>query len=101
MANEVVYTTYYIAAPNKASTSGMYGKATGGGEVLDIGTASAQLTGDVCRLQAKGTGFWFKFGESGVAATANTDGNDYLAAGATIDIQLSETQNYFDTAADA
>lgn len=100
MANEVVITYYKVASNNKGVASGVYGEPLGG-EVLDIGTRSAVCIGDYVRLVAKGTGFWYRVGGDGVNAVANTDGNDYLAAGSSVVFQVGSGYNYIDTAADA
>lgn len=100
MANEVIITTFKAASAGKSLSSGVYGEKVGG-VVSDIGTRTGQLDGIVARLQAKGAGFWYNIGGSGINATANTDGNSFLPDGASIDIELSAVQNYIDTAADA
>lgn len=100
MANEVIINCYKKASINEDLASAVLGDPTGG-EVLDIGTASAVLTGDICVLRAKGTGFWYKRGQSGVSAAANTEGNDYLSAGGAVCFEVTSSSNYIDTAADA
>lgn len=100
MANEVIINCYKKASLNEDLASAVLGDPTSG-EVLNIGTASAVLTGDVCVVRAKGTGFWLKRGESGVSAAANTGGNDYLASGDVYTFEVTSSSNYLDTAADA
>lgn len=100
MANEVIINCYNKASLNEDLASAVLGNPTSG-EVLDIATASAALTGDVCVVRAKGAGFWYKRGQSGVSAAANTDGNDYLADGSLITFEVTAESNYIDTAADA
>lgn len=100
MANEVIYTTYKAASVTDGLGSGVYGKPVGGG-VLDIATTSSALTGEVCRLQAKGSGFWVRLGDSGsVSATANADNNLWLADGEVFDFEITAVSKFFDTAAD-
>ena len=77
-------------------------------QVVDIATLSAQLNAntDIVRLKAKGTGFWYITGGSGASAAANTNGNDWIAAGDYIDIEVKRANGktnftYIDTAADA
>lgn len=100
MANEVILNCYNKASINEDLASAVLGDPASG-EVLDIGTASAALTGDVCVIRAKGSGFWYKRGQFGVSAVANTAGNDFLAAGETICFEVTSNSNYIDTAADA
>lgn len=100
MANEVIINCYKKASINEDLASAVLGDPSSG-EVLDIATASAALTGDVCVIRAKGSGFWYKRGQSGVSATANADGNDYLAAGDVVCFEVTAGSNYIDTAADA
>ena len=98
MANEVIITTYKAASNEDGISSGVFG-APVGGEVVDIGTRSAQLTGEIARITAKGAGFWYRIGDNAVNAAADTDGNGYLADGASIDIEVTGDGNYVDTAA--
>lgn len=100
MANEVIINCYDKASINEGLASAVLGNPRGG-EVLDIATASAVLTGDVCVIRAKGAGFWIKRGESGVSAAANTDGNDYIADGGVYCFEVTGESNHIDTAADA
>ena len=100
MANEVVITYWKAASVKDGIASGVFGEPTGG-EVVDIGTRSAAFTGEIVRIRAKGSGFWYRVGGSTVNAVANTDGNDYLADGDFVDIEVTGDSNYVDTAADA
>lgn len=100
MANEVIINCYNKASINEDLASAVLGDPTGG-EVLDIGTASSALSGDVCVIRAKGSGFWYKRGGSGVSAVANTDGNDFLKDGEVVCFEVTSDSNYVDTAADA
>lgn len=100
MANEVVITYWKAASAEDGTASGVFGEPVGG-EVTDIGTRSSQFEGEVVRITAKGTGFWYRVGGSAVNAVANTDGNGYLAAGESVDIEVTGSGNYVDTAADA
>lgn len=52
------------------------------------------------KLQSREAAFWYTFGGSGVSATAETDGNDFLASGDWITIRVAGGE-YIDTAADA
>lgn len=74
-------------------------------QVLDIATASAQLNAstEYVRIVSKGTGFWYKFGQSDVSAAADTDGNLWLAADQFRDhkVHPDSSSRYIDTAADA
>jgi hypothetical protein len=100
MANEVVITYWKAADTSDGFASGIFGEPVGG-EVTDIGTRSVQFSGEIVRVTAKGTGFWYRFGRSDVSAAANTDGNGYLQAGESVDIEVTSASNYVDTAADA
>ena len=100
MANEVIINCYEKASINEDLASAVLGNPTGG-QVLDIGTASAVLTGDICVVRAKTAGFWIKRGQSGVSAAANTDGNDYIADSEVYCFEVTAESNYLDTAADA
>ena len=98
MANEVIITTYKTASIEKGLSHSVLGDMVGG-EVLDIGTASGLLSGELCVIRAKGAGFWYNRGASGVSATADTGGNDYLADGDALVFDITRTSNYIDTAA--
>lgn len=99
MANEVVITTYKAATAADGTASGVYGEPVGG-EVLSIGTVSAALTGEVCRLQAVGAAMWVKLdATSGVSAAATTAGNFYLADGGIFDFEVTAQSRFIDTAA--
>lgn len=100
MADEVILTYYRPASANKDLSSGVYGKKLGG-QVLDIGTRSSVVAGSVARVKAKGTGFWLNIGGSSVDATADTDGNIWLDAGDVYDYEVTDQNNYIDTAADS
>lgn len=100
MANEVVINCYKKASINEDLASAVVGDPAGG-EILDIGTASNVLSGDIAVIRAKGSGFWYKRGTAGVSAVANTAGNDYLAAGEVVCFEVTSSSNYIDTAADA
>ena len=99
MANEVVITTYKAATAADGFASGIYGGPVGG-EVLNAGVVSAQLTGEVCRLQANGAALWVKLGDSAsVSAVANTAGNLYLSDGGVFDFEVTAKSKFIDTAA--
>jgi hypothetical protein len=100
MANEVIITYWNAATVAQGASSGVFGDHIGG-EVTDIGTRSGAFDGEIARITAKGTAFWGRFGGSAVNAVANTDANFYLAAGESIDIEVSAVNRYVDTAADA
>jgi hypothetical protein len=100
MADEVIVTYYNPASANKDISSGVYGEKLGG-QVLDIGTRSAVLEGSICRVKAKGVGFWLNVGGSSVNAAADTNGNTWLDAGDVYDFEVDSENNYIDTAADA
>lgn len=71
-------------------------------QFLSVGTASAVMNSatKMVRLQnISAAGFYFKLGGSDVSAAVDTAGNDYLAAGATIDLEVSGGATYIDTAA--
>ena len=98
MANEVIIEEYAgfnnnLKIPSTPLTT----------QVLDIATASAQLNAatEYVRIMAKGTGFWYKFGESGVSAAADTDGNLWVPADQFRDhkMQKESSTRYIDTAA--
>lgn len=99
MANEVIITYYNPASANKDLSSGVYGEKLGG-EVLNIGVRSAVLSGVVARVKAKDTGFWLNIGGSTVDAASDTGGNTWLDAGDVYDFEVTDTNNYLDTAAD-
>lgn len=71
-------------------------------QVLDIATKSAAFNAatKMIRITSKGTGFWWKIGDTTVSATADTDGNHWLAADQSVDITVDAGQ-FIDTAADA
>lgn len=83
------------------------------GEILttqteDIASSAVVLdtSTEVVRIISKGTGFWFKTGDSTVSAVADTDGNIWLGADKEIDLEVKATNGkkhftYIDTAADA
>ena len=100
MANEVNYICARKASMNEDLASAVVGTVTGG-DVIDIATASAALTGDVCIVQAIGTGFWIKTGVSGVSAAANTAANWFIPAGGVFTFEVNADTTHFDTAADA
>ena len=100
MANEVIINCYYKASINEDLVAAVLGNPTSG-EVIDIATPSAALTGDVCVIRAKGAGFWYKRGQAGVSAEANTAGNDYIGDGEVVNFEVTGDSNYIDTAADA
>lgn len=100
MANEVIINCYDKASVNEDLANAVLGNPTSG-QVLNIATASAVLTGDICVVRAKGAGFWVKRGESGVSAAANTGGNDYIADGGALCFEVTAESNYIDTAADS
>lgn len=75
-------------------------------QVLDIATASAEFNEKTTfiRIRSKGTGFWYKTGltAAAAAATADTDGNDWIAADSFVDIVTpTAVTRFVDTAADA
>jgi len=71
-------------------------------QVLDIATLSAQLDDRTryVRIRSKGTGFWYKFGDSSASAAADTDGNLWCGADEFFDHRVGNGL-YIDTAADA
>lgn len=69
-------------------------------QIKDIAVVSAALaaTTKYVRIRSKGTGFWYKFGDSTVSAAANTAGNSWLPADGVIEHQVGAGM-YIDTAA--
>ncbi|MGB0496309.1 MAG: hypothetical protein ACPGJI_08125 [Kangiellaceae bacterium] len=100
MADEVIVVSAQAASNTNGIASGAVGDIVTT-QVLDIGTKSAAISGEVAVLISKGTGFWFKLGASDVSAAVDTDGNIWLPADSSFSFELSTTQNYVDTAADA
>ena len=101
MADEVII--YEYARPKEGQTSSVAGKMITT-QVLDIGTQSAEfnISTDIIVIQSKGTGFWFKQGDSTVSAAAATDGNGWVVADCKADpLPVSTDYRYVDTAADA
>jgi len=101
MADEVIISEF---GPQTYATENfiqpIYGEPISS-QVLDIAIVSAALGGrtSMVRLQSRGTGFWYKTGDSAAlaACTANTDGNHFLPADQSIDIGLT-TGQFIDTA---
>jgi len=103
MADEVIITEF--KRPDVGQQGGVapvYGEVVTS-QVLDIGTLSAAVSADavMVRLQSKGTGFWYKQGDSDVSAAADTDGSSWLPADQSIDLSVRGAVRYIDTAADA
>lgn len=98
MTNEVIVAEY----PGTGSEQSYFGIPIGS-QVLDIGTLSAQMDGStrLVRLQSKGTGFWYKQGDSAVSAAADTNDSHWLPADQAIDLTICPGFDYIDTAADA
>jgi hypothetical protein len=95
MANEVIieeYATYDDTLPVAAIPTTT--------QVLSIATLSAALasTTKYVRIRSKGTGFWYKFGDSTASAAANTNGNLWLPADQAIEHRVG-AGTYIDTAA--
>lgn len=108
MADEVVI-TYWTKASNAraGSSQPIYGKQLGG-QVLDIATLSATIPAsvsgervEIIKLKSKGTGFWYTRGTALASAVADADGNDWLDAGESTDLEYDPENTYIDTAADA
>lgn len=73
-------------------------------QVLDLATASAKIddSTEIICVKANGTALWYKFGDSSVSATANTDGNMILFSNEAEWYFVGKNSNlYIDTAADA
>ena len=100
MADEVIISEY--TDPMGSPTGSVFGKAITS-QVLDIAALSAAMNAatTMVRLQSKGTGFWYKQGESDVSAAADTDGSHWLPADQFVDLSITTNTNYIDTAADA
>ena len=98
MANEVIIEEYKGLPTGGLSISDTPTTT----QVLDIATKSAAFadTTKYVRIRSKGTAFWYKFGDSSVSATANTDGNLYLPADQAVPHAVGKG-SYIDTAADA
>lgn len=71
-------------------------------QVIDAGTLSSAFNGATSMVQvcANGAAIWYKIGASGVSATANTDGNEFLPSGMCRDEPVMSGQ-FIDTAADS
>ena len=100
MADEVIITEYKQPASGNNSSIGGDIITT---QVLDIAVQSAQLDSatDYIIIQSKGTGFWYKVGDTTVSAAADTDGNSWLPADQKSDPYPVNQSTYIDTAADA
>ena len=100
MADEVIISEY--TDPLGSAIGTIYGKPVGS-QVLDIAALSAAMSEGVTmvRLQSKGTGFWYKQGDSTVSAAADTDDSHWLPADTHIDLSICPGRDYIDTAADA
>ena len=71
-------------------------------QILDIGERSAPVGSKttMVRITAKaGTSIWYKIGDAGVSAAANTQGNEYLEGGSSVDEPVVPGQS-IDTAFD-
>lgn len=95
MANEVIieeYATYDNNIPIASVPTTT--------QIKDIGTLSSALasTTKYVRIRSKGTGFWYKFGDSTASAAADTAGNSWLPADGVIEHQVGAGL-YVDTAA--
>ena len=103
MADEVIITYWETASISNGSTNQPIYSKMGSGQVLDIGTLSAEIPSStsMIRLKAKETGFWWIMGTDSASAAADTDGNDWLEPGEVIDILYDPLKPYIDTAADA
>lgn len=105
MADEVIIEEYASVGLEDGSTD-IRNKPTPNDlittQVLDIATASAALNSRTVfvRIQSKGTGFWYKVGDSSVSAAPDTDGNCWLPADQFRDYAIS-SETHIDTAADA
>lgn len=101
MADEVVVSerSYpgYVAKGTSAIIQGL--RLTT--QVRDIGVQSAAFgtNTNYIRLTANGAAFWYKIGENPSAA-ANTDGNEFLPSGATVEEPVAPGEKIA-TAADA
>lgn len=101
MANEVIIGE--LESPRSKNTGNLvpvHGRPVTS-QVLDIATASAAFNSKTSyiNIQSKGTGFWWKLGTSAaVSAAADTDGNFWLPADQSIDIDITG-YTHIDTAA--
>ncbi len=70
-------------------------------QVRDLGEKSAAFNENtrMIRITANGAALWYKIGDTNVTCTANTDGNEFLASGQSIDEPVSPGQ-FIKTAAD-
>lgn len=100
MADEVIITYGNASSNTDGLASGVFGEVLGT-YVLDIGVQSSQLMGEIIEITAKDTGFWAKLGDNTASAAADTDGNFWIPANQSRYFEISTTQNYLDTAADA
>ena len=100
MPDEVIVISSKAASNNDGIASGVFGENVTS-QILDIATKSTAIVGDVARVQSKGTGFWVALGGSDVSAAADTDGSFWLPADQSFDFEVTQNQNYVDTAADA
>ncbi len=104
MANEVVIYEYAGAGINRAGgivpVYNVDNLITT--QFLNIGTESAAFNANTkyVVLSAKGTAYQFKFGQSGVTATANADGVQYIPASGILDFSVDVVTN-LNTVADA
>lgn len=108
MADEVII-TYWTKSRGivAGQTQPIYGKQLGG-QVLDIGTKSAEIPDfvngiavEIIKVKAKGSGFWILRGDTNVSAAADTDGNDWMDTGDIVDLEPDPVNTFIDTAADA
>jgi len=100
MADKVIISEY--SQPIGSEVGTIFGNPITS-QIIDIGDLSAAMNANtkMVRLQSKGAGFWYKQGESGASAAANTDGSHWLAADQHVDLSISPGRTYIDTAADA
>lgn len=104
MANEVIIEEYDLATVK--TPNGQIAQIPGNlitTQVVTIGTLSAAIspTASFVRIQSKGTGFWYIFGDAAADATADTANNRWLPADQFRDLPLSQAARYIDTAASA
>ncbi len=103
MADEVIISEYgRPVLQSQGTVQPVYGEPVTS-QVLDIATLSAAMNAGtrVIRLQSKGTGFWYKQGTASVSAAADTNGSHWLPSDGCIDLTITPSFTYVDTAADA
>ena len=101
MANEVIIEEYGdLSVYSNGQMVQMPGKLLAS-QVLDVATKSAELNAKTkfVAIKSNATAFWFKFGDTNVSATADTDDNRLITAN---EMRFFPRENdYIDTAADA